>query len=79
MRKTPERIAATGGDDEGFAVLAGKSADGKTVQILISNYQVPANYKPNVMVPPRGIFSGRDAAGHVQSEAPAEPQHHLQK
>jgi len=58
MKKTPERIAATGGDDEGFAVLAGKSTDGKTVQILISNYQVPANYKPNVMVPPPEFFVG---------------------
>jgi xylan 1,4-beta-xylosidase len=58
MKNTPERIAATGGDDEGFAVLAGKSPDGKTVQILISNYQVPVNYKPNVMVPPPEFFVG---------------------
>jgi xylan 1,4-beta-xylosidase len=58
MKKTPERIAATGGDDEGFAVLAGKSEDGRTVQILISNYQVPANYKGNVMVPPPEFFVG---------------------
>jgi xylan 1,4-beta-xylosidase len=58
MRNSPERLAATGADDEGFAVLAGRSRDGKTVQILISNYEVPANYKPNVMVPPPEFFQG---------------------
>jgi hypothetical protein len=50
MLDTPERVAVTGGDTFGFAVLAGKSADGSKVQILISNYQKPANYKPKPMV-----------------------------
>jgi hypothetical protein len=58
MRNSPQRLAVTGADDEGFAALAGKSKNGKTVQILISNYQVPANYKANVMVPPPEFFRG---------------------
>jgi xylan 1,4-beta-xylosidase len=58
MRNSPQRLAVTGGDDEGFAALAGKSKDGKSVRILISNYQVPANYKPNVMVPPAEFLRG---------------------
>jgi len=32
--------------------LAGRSADGNTVQILISNYAIPANYKPDLMPMP---------------------------
>lgn len=43
MLSTPERLAATGGDTLGFAVLAGKSKDGKTVQVLISNHEIPSD------------------------------------
>jgi hypothetical protein len=42
MLDTPQRLAVTGGDKSGFAVLAGRSADGRTVQILITNYVIPA-------------------------------------
>ena len=38
---SPQRLVATGTDTLGFAVLAGKSRDGKTVQVLISNYEIP--------------------------------------
>jgi xylan 1,4-beta-xylosidase len=41
MRDTPERLAATGGDTQGLTVLAGRSPDGKTVQILLSHYAAP--------------------------------------
>jgi xylan 1,4-beta-xylosidase len=41
MRDTPVRLALTGDDQNGFAVQAGRSADGKTVQVLISNYEIP--------------------------------------
>ena len=41
MLATPERLAATGGDTLGFAVLAGRSRDGRTVQVLVSNYEIP--------------------------------------
>lgn len=43
MEDTPIRLAASGGDRKGFAVEAGRSVDGKTIQILISNYEVPPN------------------------------------
>src|SRR5262249_53666213 len=36
----------------GFAALAGMSANRKKVQILISNYKIPANYKPKEMLKP---------------------------
>jgi xylan 1,4-beta-xylosidase len=42
MKATPVRLRATGGDLGGFAVEAGRSSDGKVVQILISNYRIPA-------------------------------------
>ena len=44
MKDTPVRLATTGGDDNGFAVQAGRSKNGDTVHVLISNYQIPANF-----------------------------------
>jgi len=38
---TPERLSAEGSDDRGYNVLAGKSADNRRVQVLISDYQSP--------------------------------------
>jgi xylan 1,4-beta-xylosidase len=45
MLETPRRLASSGGDTAGFAVLAGRSADGKTVQVLIVNYEIPEAYR----------------------------------
>jgi xylan 1,4-beta-xylosidase len=50
MLNTPMRLAVTGADTFGFAVLAGRSEDGNTVQILISNYAKTANFKPRPMI-----------------------------
>jgi hypothetical protein len=44
MKSTPLLIRSTGGDDSGFAVLAGRSKDNRLVQILISNYQIASKY-----------------------------------
>jgi xylan 1,4-beta-xylosidase len=52
MLDTPQRLQAEGVDTFGFAALAGRSADGNMVQILISNYEIPANYKPDLMPMP---------------------------
>jgi hypothetical protein len=52
MLDTPQRFAVAGTDTFGFAALAGRSADGKTVQIFISNYAIPAGFKPNIMQMP---------------------------
>ena len=49
MLDTPKRLAVEGADTYGFATLAGKSADGKTVQIFISNYAIPADFKPGTL------------------------------
>jgi xylan 1,4-beta-xylosidase len=54
MLKTPERLNLSGADTFGFAAMAGRSRDGKTVQVLISNYEIPANYQPPPMEPPAG-------------------------
>lgn len=55
MLDTPERLTLTGADTLGFAGLAGRSADGKTVQVLISNYEIPPGYKPHEMIPPAAV------------------------
>ncbi|MBI5693317.1 MAG: hypothetical protein HZC55_24830 [Verrucomicrobia bacterium] len=39
LLETPERLAATGGDDRGYAIVAGRSPDGARVQVLISDFQ----------------------------------------
>jgi hypothetical protein len=41
MLETPHRLSVHGGDQDGFAVQAGRSADASHVQVLISNYQIP--------------------------------------
>lgn len=56
MLATPERLTVTGSDLAGLAILAGRSEDGNTIQILVSNYQVPQNYHPRIMMPPPGSF-----------------------
>jgi xylan 1,4-beta-xylosidase len=52
MQDTPQRLALEGSDTFGFAGIAGRSADGKTVQILLSNYEIPKDYKPDLMPMP---------------------------
>ena len=44
MKKSPVLLRSDGADDDGLALLAGRSEDSRTVQILISNYQIPAKY-----------------------------------
>ncbi|HVW67477.1 MAG TPA: hypothetical protein VHB68_00820, partial [Steroidobacteraceae bacterium] len=44
MKATPIRVATTGGDAKGFAVEAGRSRDGRTVRVLVSNYQIPRQF-----------------------------------
>jgi len=45
MKATPILVEASGGDDTGLAVLAGRSPDHRSVQILISNYQIPLEHR----------------------------------
>jgi xylan 1,4-beta-xylosidase len=44
LKSTPVLIRTTGGDDAGFAIVAGRSKDNRLFQILISNYQIAAKY-----------------------------------
>jgi xylan 1,4-beta-xylosidase len=56
MLSTPQRLELSGSDSIGLAALAGRSNDGQTVQIMISNYEIPANYHPRDMQPPEGAL-----------------------
>jgi len=62
MLATPERLRVTGTDTFGLAALAGRSRDGKTVQVLISNYERPAGFKPHMMDLPPEL---KKAAGQI--------------
>lgn len=42
LSESPQRLATRGGDTDGYAVLAGRSGDGRALQILIANYQPKA-------------------------------------
>jgi hypothetical protein len=44
LKDTPLRLKVRGSDLDGFAVEAARSADGHTVQVLLSNYQIPAEF-----------------------------------
>jgi hypothetical protein len=56
MQNTPQRLAVSGVDKDGFAVLAGKSADGGVVRVIITQYNgsTPAEYKLTVLHLPWG-------------------------
>jgi len=55
MLDTPERLKLTGSDTLGFAALAGRSPDGRTVQVIISNYEIPHDFKPHEMPMPPAV------------------------
>jgi hypothetical protein len=44
LQDTPVRLKVRGADLDGFAVEAARSADGHTVQVLLSNYQIPSEF-----------------------------------
>ena len=44
LRRSPLLLRCAGGDDAGLGMIAGRSKDGRTIRILISNYQIPARY-----------------------------------
>jgi hypothetical protein len=52
MLDTPQRLEVVGADTFGLAALAGRSEDGNTVQIIISNYAIPEGFKPHIMQMP---------------------------
>jgi xylan 1,4-beta-xylosidase len=56
MLDTPRRLAVDGADTFGFAALAGRSADSNTVQVLISNYAIPAGFQPHIMALPPDVL-----------------------
>ena len=62
MLDTPQRFAVEGVDTFGFAVLAGRSQDGKKVQVLISNYEIPSSKLPK---------SAAESVGNPSAGAPA--------
>jgi hypothetical protein len=74
MLNTPQRFAVEGTGTFGLAALAGRSADGKTVQVFISNYAIPSSVlsaphsapdtsKERFLAPCAGIVY-RDNAGY---------------
>ncbi len=78
LKSTPLLVRTSGGDEAGFAVAAGRSADSRSIQILISNYQIAPKFLgprpngdvmhiPNVMdiqLPPRRTLDYHDNGGY---------------
>jgi xylan 1,4-beta-xylosidase len=81
LKSSPILLRTSGGDDAGFAVVAGRSTDSRTIQVLISNYQIaPKSLGPrpngdvlrilNVMdirLPPRRTLNYHDNGGYDAS------------
>jgi xylan 1,4-beta-xylosidase len=44
LKSSPALLRTSGGDDAGFAVVAGRSPDKRLLQILISNYQIAPKF-----------------------------------
>jgi xylan 1,4-beta-xylosidase len=68
MLDTPDRLAVTGADTFGFAVLAGRSADNSKVRIMISNYEMPLDRRPprmQVRLQPQPNVVYRDNRGYA--------------
>jgi hypothetical protein len=64
MLDTPRRLAVTGGDTVGFAVLAGLSDDDRVVQILIGNHEIRP--RAELQRPPRPGGPDRPAGRRVK-------------
>jgi xylan 1,4-beta-xylosidase len=69
MKSTPQLIRTTGGDESGFALLAARSQDKRLMQILISNYQVPAKFSSprnnwDTSLPERRTLQYQDNGGY---------------
>jgi xylan 1,4-beta-xylosidase len=69
LKDTPVLLHTDGGDDAGFALVAGGSADRRLVKILISNYQVSPEPSGsgdalNITLPVRRTLEYRDNGGY---------------
>jgi hypothetical protein len=69
LKNTPILIKTAGGDDSGFALVAGRSPDRRLMQILISNYQIAPKYlQPrgnwDTSLPERRALEYHDNAGY---------------
>jgi hypothetical protein len=69
LKSTPVLIRTTGGDELGLTVAAGRSADRRLVQVLISNYQIAAEFlRPrdnwDTSLPERRVLQYRDNGGY---------------
>jgi xylan 1,4-beta-xylosidase len=70
LKGTPVLIRTDGGDDAGFAVVAGRSKDGRIIQVLIGNYQIASKYlRPrdnwDTTLPERRALQYHDNGGYV--------------
>ncbi|WP_315760784.1 hypothetical protein [Sphingomonas sp. Y38-1Y] len=60
-----ERLAVMGGDENGFAVLASRTADREIVRILIANYAIPAPY---LVARNRDVFEFQVPIGSLRTD-----------
>jgi xylan 1,4-beta-xylosidase len=78
LKSTPVLIRTEGGDDAGFAIVAGRSQDRRLIQIMISNYQIAAKYlQPrdnwDTTLPERRILEYHDNGGYDATITLARP------
>jgi xylan 1,4-beta-xylosidase len=69
LKSAPVLIRTDGGDEAGFAVVAGRSKDGRSIQVLISNYQIASKFlRPrdnwDTTLPERRVLQYHDNGGY---------------
>jgi xylan 1,4-beta-xylosidase len=69
LKSTPVLIRTEGGDDAGFAVVAGRSQDRRLVQVMIGNYQIAPKYLAprdnwDTTLPERRVLEYHDNGGY---------------
>jgi xylan 1,4-beta-xylosidase len=60
LNRTPERLATTGGDDQGFGVEAGRTRNHGELRVVITNYEIPPQDQgpfPPFIQQPGNIFA----------------------
>jgi xylan 1,4-beta-xylosidase len=77
MLDTPQQLAVSGADNRGFSLLAGRSADGNLVQLIITQYggQAGTEYRLSLQHLPWGEGEFEVRRNKIPGEAspPAEP------
>jgi hypothetical protein len=65
VTQTPSRLKVYGHSEDGFAAIAGRSPDGKKVQVLLNNYQFDYNIAKEITTQMVSLFKSLRPPGII--------------